>query len=664
MIESVSLVSELKQDFLTYSTSIFGRALPDVVDGLKSAQRRAIVGLKDLKLDNTSHYIKVSRLEGHVLGFYHPQGGCAGTIINMGQQSAQRYTLTDIHGNVGGSIQSGDNIGQMVSDDPPAAARYLEVRSTELCDRLYLSEIDKSLGDWKSNYDNTCSEPVRFVPALPAILLTGAHGIASGYACSHIPHHIKDVISASISIIKNPKITDGKLLEKFSRPPEPPQGGRIVRDDGISGILLKGQGSVTSYGRWEIQDEIKWGKRSVRPGVIITHLASGSSEGFLDRARSLAEADKLPGLLDVADYSSRDGIRIILVFKSVEARNQALPYLINNTGLRHKYSVSSVVVGEDGKPHTLGVREMIMAWYGARVKYLCDKYTREADKLRKEKEKLLSVIKVLSDTDKFIGIVRSGKSKELVIGRVSKEWGIDLKMSEYIVSIPISSLIRTEIGSVRQDCEKVQSGIDDLKGLCHPGADLDSHICDQIASLRYLGGPARAVWMAGGVPETPEDNKPVQVSKRDVMKREALEAGISTRTFNTWLKENLGSGNLDRKWEVFKHQTSLRTRSGSAKYKQDLDKLKDGCSLPSRGKFSWNSFLRSLGEDSLPLDSVKIKLSLWVKNYEKAGTGRSPKASSPGSPGRSQKKAGSEREAGPSGKKRGSGKGTGGAKTA
>lgn len=657
MIENVSLVSELKQDFLTYSTSIFGRALPDVVDGLKSAQRRAILGLKDLKLTNDSHYIKVSRLEGHVLGFYHPQGGCAGTIINMGQQSAQRYALTDIHGNVGGSIQSGDSVGQMVSADPPAAARYLEVRSTFLCDKIYLSQIDKNLGEWRDNYDGTCTEPVRIVPVLPAILLTGAHGIASGYACSHIPFSIKDVVNVTTALIKNPKISDKVLLSKICSPPEPPQGGRIIKDEGITNIILNGQGSVISYGRWETEDEIKWGKRSTRPGIIITHLASGSSEGFLEKIRDLAEAEKLPGLLDAADYSSRDGVRIVLVFKTISDRDYGLPVVVENTGLKYKHSVSSVVVDLDGKPRAIGVREMVLAWYKTRVQFLCQKYSMDVRRLTVEKDKLESVIKVLSDTDKFVDIIRRGKNKDLVIAKVSKEWDLSPEMSRYIISIPVSSLIRTEIGSVIQNCKEIQSQISDLQKLCHSGENLDNHICDQIASLRCLGGPTRSVWLTEGIPETSNSSKPVQLSKKDIMKQEAIDSGISSRTFNKWLRENLGNGNLDYKWKIFKHETLLKTRAGRAQYKSDLDKLRSGCNLPSRGKFSWATFLRSLDTPNPSIESVKVKLSLWLKNYEKTGKGRSAKAPDSNSSDRGKKKTGAKRVSGTAGQKRGSGKG-------
>jgi Type IIA topoisomerase (DNA gyrase/topo II, topoisomerase IV), A subunit len=218
-----------------------------------------------------------------------------------------RYVLTDIHGNAGGSIQTGEYAGQMVSEDPPAAPRYLEVRATEVAEKLYMDEVVRGLGDWRPNYDGTSSELVRYVPKLPALLLTGAQGIASGYACHYVPYNLRDVVAATKAWIKRKDISDKSLLAKFSHPPELPQGGRVVKDDGLANALREGKGSITVLGEWETQDDMRWGKRSTRPALVITRLANGSSEKFLEKVRALAEEDKLPGLLDAADHLAARG---------------------------------------------------------------------------------------------------------------------------------------------------------------------------------------------------------------------------------------------------------------------------------------------------------------------------------------------------------------------
>jgi DNA gyrase subunit A len=550
--ESVDISKQLKEDFLSYSTAIFNRSLPDVVDGLKTAQRRVLLGLQDLNLVPTSSYSKVTRLEGHALGTYHPQGGCAGTIINLGQHSAQRYPLTDIHGNVGGSIQTGDSAGQLVSDDGPAAARYLEVRATPLCKTAYLDEIRNGVGEWRPNYDGTRTEPVRIVPVLPMLLLTGAQGITPGYSCSHIPFYLDDVINATISLIKTPGIRDSTFLSRFSHPPEPPQGGRIEKNTGLQDVILQGKGSITAYGNWAVEDGIKWGKRSKRPGIVVTRLAYGSSESFTHRVRELFDGDKLPGLLDVADHSSRDGIRVVLVFKSAPERDYALGILIKSTGLRYTHNVACVAVGVDGKPVTTSAKDTIREWYKARVNYLTEVYTKETEVIKTKLGRLQALVAVLSDLDKFINIVRKAKSKEDAIAKVEKTWKLSNELSRYVISVPISNLIGTETKIVKEDCARLQSQVDELERLSHPGADLDAHICAQIASLRGLGAPARSVWMMDRVADTPSTTKS-EPTRKDRMREEASQLGISTRTFNKWLRESLSEGgDVETKWQEFK----------------------------------------------------------------------------------------------------------------
>jgi DNA gyrase subunit A len=620
---NVSIVSELISDFLAYSTAIYNRALPDIVDGLKAAQRRVVVGLGDLSLASDGPYCKVSRLEGHVLGRYHPQGGCAGTVINMGQQGSMRFVLTDIHGNCGGSIQTGSAVGQLISEDPPAAARYLEVRATMLCEQVYLSQIRKGLGDWRPNYDGTVNEPVRIVPVLPALLLTGSQGIASGYACHHISYNMRDVINAACAWVKNKKLSDSQFLAKFINPPEPPQGGRIVKNEKIAEMIRGGIGQVTAYGEWEMDDKLKWGKRSVRPALVITRLASGSSEKFLEKVRDLADAEKLPGLIDAADHSSRDGIRIVLVAKTMEDRRHILSVLLtSNTGLKHLHNVSCVAVGLDGKPVTVGAREAIEVWYRERVKYLIELHTAEVEGLKLKFDRLEAVLRILSDLDRFLKIVRGGKDKEQVITKVSKIWKLPSDLAKHVIGIPISTLIATESGRVKAECEELENQMAKLLPLCSPGGELDTHICDQIASLRPLCGPARSVWMTEGIPETPQA-KPAVKGERERIVEEGKALGLTARAVNKWLKEHIGTGRLRDKWEAYKaeyaHRLQMTTRDGKRERKQMLEEIRtlaEGRGMPKRGKFAWNAFIDTCNLDRI--DVIRAKMEEWLTNLPNA----------------------------------------------
>jgi DNA gyrase subunit A len=632
-VTSVSLVTELVSDFLSYSTSIYNRALPDIVDGLKIAQRRSLLGLKDLSLTSKSPYCKVSRLEGHVLGKYHPQGGCSGTVINMGQQSAMRYVLTDIHGNAGGSIQTGPAIGQLISEDAPAAARYLEVRATPLCESLYLSQIDRGLGLWRQNYDDTTTEPVRIVPALPALLLTGAQGIASGYACYHVPYSVKDVVSVTSAWIRNRSLSDKQIVSKFSEPPEPPQGGRVEKSPGLSDIILHGRGQFTVYGEWEIDDSMPWRKKSVRPGIVITRLAHGSSEKFLEKVRDLADTDRLPGLIDAADHSSRDGIRIVLVTKTVPERDEILATLVAATGLKHQYNVNCTAVGLDGMPRTVGVRDVIEAWYGERVSYLTQRYTAEKASLESESEKLTGLVTILDEVGRFVDIVKKSSDKVTAVASISKRWKLTEPVARYLLTIPISTLIRTEGEKVRLELEKIRGDIASLEPLCSTGGDLDTHILSQIASQRGLQGPGRCLWMTVGVPVAKAVNKPILVKEKIITEGRGL--GMSIRSVNQWISDNVGKGSIATKWDLYKeeyeHRVSMTTRAGKQRRKERLLALRadaESRGLPTRGRYGWKSFMA--GHESARIDRIVLDLEAWIEQHAKPSkTATDTRATSP-----------------------------------
>jgi len=620
--ESVSITSELISDFLSYSCAIFNRALPDVVDGLKVAQRRVLLGMRDLDLSSRTRYIKVSRLDGTVLSKYHPHGSSSSVAIVMGQHSSMRYTLSDIHGNAGGSIQSGDSAGQMVSEDPPAAPRYLEIRSTTFSDQIYLEQVRQGIGEWRENYDGTCQEPVRFVPALPALLLTGSQGIASGYACHHIPWNLRDVVNATTALIKNKNLTDKSLLSKFANPPEPPAGGRIVKDDGLTNVLLTGKGAVVAYGEWETDDKLAWGKRSTRPALIVTKLANGSSEKFLERVRDLADADKLPGLLDAADHSSRDGIRIVLVMKKVEDRDAILSTLLHgNTGLKYVHNVNCTAVGVDGKPRTVGVKEAILTWYEERVRYVASVNQHEVSKLAKELDRLDAIVRILTDLDKFLKIVRTAKDKEAAVTKVMRGWKLDESVARYVIGIPVSILIATESDKVREQHANVSEHIATLQPLCSPGPELDTHICTQIASLRGLGGPARAVWMAEDIAETPAKARPLTERERIVAEGKSL--GMTARAVNRWIADNIGTGKLHDAWADYKqqyaHRIQMTTRAGKLERKQLLEQMKTDAlarGMPKRGKYAWNAFIETCANERI--DNIRAKLAVWLNDLPNA----------------------------------------------
>jgi DNA gyrase subunit A len=86
---------------------------------------------------------------GDVMGKLHPHGDSAiyDALVRMAQPFSMRYPLIDGQGNFGS-----------VDGDPPAAMRYTEARLARIAAEL-LEDIDKETVDFKSNYDDSETEP-------------------------------------------------------------------------------------------------------------------------------------------------------------------------------------------------------------------------------------------------------------------------------------------------------------------------------------------------------------------------------------------------------------------------------------------------------------------------------------------------------------------------
>ena len=611
----VSLYQEVRDSYLAYSLAIFNRSLPDCIDGLKSAQRRVILGLRDLNLKSDGPYKKVSRLEGHVLGSYHPQGGCANTAINMGQADAFRYPLTDIHGNVGGSIQTGAVTGQSLSEDPPAAARYLEVKGTPLVEKLFLSQINPNYGQWRDNYDGSTRETTRFVPPLPALLINGAQGIASGYACYHIPYHITDVANATVAFVKNKDISLANLRAKFSGPPDFAQGGRVIKDQGLIDAMDKGQGSIKVYGTWEVLKDAPYGKKSKRDMVVITSLPHGSSEKFLEKVHTLVNSEKLQGIVDASDHSSRDGIRVQLVLKPGSSVEDVISGLISSTNLSHVHNVNATAV-INGLPVVMGVKNIISEWYEYRKNYLKAQYNHEISVINSQIERFSGVLTVLGDVDKLMDVLKKSKTREKAQVAIKKTWTLtDLQVSE-ILSTPISRLLATELGQLKEKIAQYEVNKSKLMGFLSNEQSLDDEIVLQINEFKAFSGNRRAKF--DQITTTPVVKKvpPKVLSLKDQILKEGKEIGMTRTQINEFIDNRSSYGANRSGWDNYKEQYELRkqltTRDGKKYRKEYLEGLKakaEESGMAKRGKNAWGAFIK--GREKSTLAKIREDIMSW-----------------------------------------------------
>lgn len=623
---NVPINQELQNSYLTYSVAIFNRALPDVTDGLKVAQRRIIQGLKDLKLRPDGAYKKVSRLEGHVLGSYHPQGGCAGTAINMGQANGFRYLLTNIHGNVGGSIQDGPSTGQSISEDSPAAARYLEVKSSEFTQQVYINEIDKESCEWRDNYDGSTQEVHRIVPALPSLLVNGGVGIAAGYACHHVSYNLGEVIKGTVAYIQNNNITN-KALYKHITGPDLPQGSRILKDDGVFAAFNSGHGSIKVYGKWEVS-KVTYKKKSKREAIIVTSLASGSSERFLEKVKAAVDAGKIDQIVDAADHSSREGINIELILKNGADSNAVIGQLLAHTNLYDTVSVNAMAI-KGAIPEMFGVKDVIATWHGNRSRALVSRYSAECQRIQERMHILDGFLTILADIDEVIRTIKSSKTRETASGNIRKKWKLSLSQAQAVLAMPLSRLVNAERLELKAEKEELKQKYDELQDLINNSEAMDKHIIEQLRSFRQFSDKRRTELVdpneigaeKAKVMAPPRTRRLKPLTPQEIYKKKAKEIGMKRTIVAKFLAENQMGKDVEKKWAVFvenwEHDQQMTTRKGGASRKKQLEDLKKwgkSQGMRARGQYAWNSFIQ--GREKKKVRELKAELKEWLANID------------------------------------------------
>ena len=127
----------MSKSFVDYAMSVItARALPDVRDGLKPVQRRALYDMHELGIRHDKPYRKSARIVGDTMGKYHPHGDSSiyDSLVVMTQEFKKGLALVDGHGNFGN-----------IEGDSAAAMRYTEARLQQITEEAFLADLDKDM---------------------------------------------------------------------------------------------------------------------------------------------------------------------------------------------------------------------------------------------------------------------------------------------------------------------------------------------------------------------------------------------------------------------------------------------------------------------------------------------------------------------------------------
>ncbi|HEX6537846.1 MAG TPA: DNA gyrase subunit A [Candidatus Dormibacteraeota bacterium] len=471
VIQPIELEQEMRQSYMDYAMSvIISRALPEVRDGLKPAQRRILWAMLDQGMTSGARYKKCAAIVGEVIKNYHPHGDAPvyDTLVRLAQDWVMRYPLVDGQGNFGS-----------VDGDPPAAQRYTEARMTAIAMSL-VEDIQKDTVAFGPNYSNDpdVREPLVLPALLPNLLVNGASGIAVGMATNIPPHNLGEVCDAALRLIDDPEATTEDLI-RIVRGPDFPTGGIIFARD-LATVYGTGHGRVVMRAQVDFEES-----KSGREQIIVRELPYQVNKARLVQTiAELVNDRKLEGIADLRDESGRDHkIRIVVELKTSARPHTVLNNLYKHTQLQTTFGALMLAI-VDGRPQVLGLKALLEHYIDHRRDVVTRRTRYELRRAKDQAHILEGLIKSLDHLDEVIAIIRGASDERSAQKQLEERFELTERQSKAIVDLRLGRLTRLEVSKVREEYEALIKEIGRLEDLLANPRLIDGVVKDEIAGLR------------------------------------------------------------------------------------------------------------------------------------------------------------------------------------
>ncbi|MED4239786.1 DNA topoisomerase IV subunit A [Priestia megaterium] len=522
------------------------RALPDARDGLKPVQRRILYAMHVDGNTAEKGFRKSAKTVGNVIGNYHPHGDSSvyEAMVRMSQEWKVRNVLIEMHGNNGS-----------IDGDPPAAMRYTEARLSSIAAEL-LRDIDKQTVEFVSNFDDTSSEPTVLPAMFPNLLVNGSTGISAGYATELPPHHLGEVIDATIMRIDKPTCTIEELMTAIQGP-DFPTGGIIQGVDGIKKAYETGKGKIIIRGKTEVES-IRGGKQQ----IVITEIPFEVNKANLVKKMDELRLDKkVEGIAEVRDETDRTGLRIVVELKKDANAQGVLHYLYKNTDLQVPYNFNMVAIAKK-RPKLMSLPNILDAYIDHQREVVTNRSKYELQKAREREHIVAGLIKALSILDEVIATIRASKDKRDAKNNLIAKYEFTEPQAEAIVSLQLYRLTNTDITALQAEAEELGAKINELEEILHSEKKLFNVIKKELRRVKKQYSTERRSKIEAEIEEI-KINLEVMVPSEEVMVTVTKDGYVKRTSLRSYAASNgqdFGMKDTDRilaKYEINTTETLL-----------------------------------------------------------------------------------------------------------
>ena len=450
--KSISYEEFINKELIHFSKYDCDRSIPNLMDGLKTSQRKILYCA--FKKNLTSE-IKVAQFSGYVSEnscYHHGEASLNGAIVGM----AQNYVGSN---NINILMPNGQFGTRLKGGQDSASERYIFTQLNRISRTIFQEADDKILHYLDD--DGFPVEPIFYAPIVPMVLINGAKGIGTGFST--------DILSYNpLDIIRYLKQKLQKQEQKQEDEEKCNETESVILEflpyyEGFTGTIIKI--SETKYlikGVYQIIGTDK---------IRITELPVGTwTDDFKEYLESLTEpiVDKAgkkspPIVKDYEDMSKDTTIDFTVTLQKGKIEELLAIQLDNGcNGLEKQFKLFTTNTttnmhlfdAEDKLKKYSQVRDIIDDYFNTRL----DMYT-------VRKNAIIAVIQkelmLLSNKSKYIQEVlndtidlRRKKNEEVVALLNSKGFDLVDDTYDYLIKLPMNIVTEENVSKIINECEK------------------------------------------------------------------------------------------------------------------------------------------------------------------------------------------------------------------
>jgi DNA gyrase subunit A len=418
----------------------------------------------------------------------------------------------DGHGNFGS-----------VDDDPPAAMRYTETRLAPIAHQALLEEIGDDTVDFASNFDGSQQEPTVLPAQLPFLLLNGCSGIAVGMATSIPPHNLGEVVDGLIALIRQPGLSDERLLELIPGP-DFPTGGEVLLSSGLQDTYLHGRGSIPMRGVAHTE-EVQLGKgRHKRNAVVVTELPYQLSKaGWIEKLAESVNDGKIGGIADIRDESDRDGMRVVVELRRDAEPDKVLKDLQRRTALQSNFGAIMLAL-VNGQPQQLSLRQLLQTFLDYRELTLIRRTSHALRKTEDRLEVVEGLITALNNLQAVISMIQEAQDAGSARASLMVRLDLNERQADAVLAMPLRRLTGLEQESLRQEVDNLRDERERLKLLLENRDQLLDAMVSELKTLKKRFSTPRRTRLVEGGDALIAERAASQRPNTELLRQQALAA--------------------------------------------------------------------------------------------------------------------------------------------